>query len=96
VTFAGVPLWLLGIAALVPAIVFVFVHPRQPATGLRGWLLRWGHPLAWLLLSASCYAGSLVSGEAAYYTALGGLAVFLGFFGAWSTTQSVGPSGKPR
>ncbi|WP_436501006.1 hypothetical protein [Actinokineospora sp. HUAS TT18] len=86
-TFAGIPLWLLGCAALVPAAVFAFIHPREDASGARAWLLRWAHPLGWVLLSTACFAGILVSGTAAYYTALAGLASFLGFFGALSTGE---------
>jgi hypothetical protein len=86
VTFAGIPLWIPGLAALAPAIVFVFVYPKVEASGFRAWLLRWGHPLAWALLSVAAFVGYRLSGELAYYTALAGLTAFLGFFGAWSTT----------
>ncbi|HVK20850.1 MAG TPA: hypothetical protein VM677_05770 [Actinokineospora sp.] len=86
-TFVGIPLWLLGGAALVPAAVFAFIHPREDATGARAWLLRWAHPLGWLLLSAACFVGIVLSGTAAYYTALAGLTSFLCFFGALSTGE---------
>lgn len=53
-----VPLWVWMIICLAVAAIYILVWPRDLApadsASLRFVVLRWFHPLAWLLLAASC------------------------------------------
>jgi hypothetical protein len=80
VELLGIPLWVLGLACLLPAAVFAVVAPR----GSRG-VLRWGHPACWVLLAAACAVrvlGGPAAAPAAQVLAWAGLAAYLLFLRA--------------
>jgi hypothetical protein len=52
----GVPWSALVVFALAVAVVYVAVDMGVGATGLRWLLVRWGHPVAWLLLALAALA----------------------------------------
>jgi hypothetical protein len=64
VSFFGLPLFVWGVIFLGIAALWVFVNPKpvrpENAVGLRGFLLRWGHSLCWLLLALSCFVRGFV------------------------------------
>lgn len=86
--------WLVGgILALALALVWVFVWPEDHVTAdtgrLRYFLLRWGHSLAWLFLSAMFFlkaAGNKTSESwGSSLGSLGGLS-YAAFLVAFLTT----------
>lgn len=84
----GLPLLLWATICATIALVWVAVWPAErasAATGLRLFLIRWGHALVWGLLAAMCLMKA--SGNAALvgWSNLVGLSaalVYLGFLGA--------------
>ncbi|HEY8600239.1 MAG TPA: hypothetical protein VIL85_17510 [Thermomicrobiales bacterium] len=56
--FLGVPLFVWGALCLLIAVIFTLVVPQQMnvSTGVRFFLLRWGHALVWLLLALLFFA----------------------------------------
>lgn len=83
--FLGLPWAVWGVAALALALVWVVVWPTDRAagaSGLRLWLLRWGHALVWVLLGISFFVRGVGQEGAANVIALAALAVYLAFLGA--------------
>lgn len=52
----GVPWSVLAVFALAVAAVYLVVDMGAGATGLRWLLVRWGHPLAWVMLALAALA----------------------------------------
>jgi hypothetical protein len=88
VTFLGFPLFGWGVLFLLVALLWVFVNPKpvrpENAVGVRGFLLRWGHALCWLLLALSTFLRGFVPelSGLANVLALGALAAYIGFVSA--------------
>lgn len=64
----GIPLVIWGVAALVVAVVWVFVWPADKAAEAAPWqvlVLRWGHMAVWLLLAAAAFAAAAGQNQAA-------------------------------
>jgi drug/metabolite transporter (DMT)-like permease len=66
-TFLGVPWLVWGGVCLVIAAIYVVVWPRPKTSGLgtsrpawRHLVLRWFHPLVWVLLAISCFIRPIV------------------------------------
>ena len=74
----GLPWWAWGLLCLVVAGIYTVVTPRQPLPGMRGFLQRWGHALAWLLFAAACFGQSFAP-QWSRPLALTGLATYLAF-----------------
>ena len=51
----GIPLLFIGFICFIIAAVFIFVRPQpKPDSGfLNSYILRWFHPLAWVLLGTA-------------------------------------------
>ena len=52
--FFDIPWFVWAAVALLIAVIYTFVWPRKAAsasTGLRFFVLRWGHALTWILLA---------------------------------------------
>jgi hypothetical protein len=64
-TFAGIPLWVVGVVCLIIATIYFIFWPRPRQAGRFHYLvLRWFHGLVWVFLGASAFV--------APQTALGG------------------------
>src|SRR5437879_3935157 len=83
----SIPWFVWGMPALAVATVFVFVWPKSKssggARGLRYLVLRWFHPLVWVLIALSFFlrGGEVLGGAAAANVlallALGAYLVFM-------------------
>ena len=73
----GVPWLALALAAAAIAVFYGFVPTSAAATGLRWFVLRWCHTIAWIFLGLAALARSKVTGApvefAAPLAATGGL-----------------------
>lgn len=52
--FLNLPWFVWAVLALVVAVIYTFIWPQKTGTvseGFRFWVIRWGHALAWLLLT---------------------------------------------
>lgn len=81
----GVPWSVLVVFALAVAVVYIAIDMGGAATGLRWMLVRWGHPVAWLLLALAALAMTkLTPLPATWAVALGagGGVAYLAFIGA--------------
>lgn len=82
--FFDIPWFVLGGLALIVALIFCFVWPRNKAprdhTSVPYLILRWGHALVWVLLSISLFLRSApdLTG-AANILALVALGVYISF-----------------
>ncbi|GGJ29815.1 hypothetical protein [Deinococcus roseus] len=74
----GLPYWVWGILSCGVAVLFVFVYPYKPLTGIRFFLQRWGHSLVWLFLAAACFVAPSSPDLARKLAGLGGL-MYLAF-----------------
>jgi Ca2+/Na+ antiporter len=73
-----------GVVCLAVAVVWIYVWPEEQAaraTGLRLWLIQWGHALVWLLLAIICFmqAGSRQLSRWSGLVGLFALAVYIAF-----------------
>jgi hypothetical protein len=88
-TIFGVPWIALAAGALIVAIAYVFIDTSLGSSGPRWVVLRWFHPLCWVLLSAAALAKArltpLPEDWAAPIAALGGVA-YLVFAALWVMT----------
>lgn len=84
--FLGLP-WLLWAAlALIIAVTYAFVWPRKTATGMSGirfFIIRWGHTLTWVLLTVNFVLRGIdpaLNGAANIIALIGGLMYVLFMF----------------
>ena len=87
-TIFGIPWIALAVIAIVIAIVYVVIDTGVGTEGLRWFVLRWFHPLCWLVLASAALARSKVTplpvDWAGPLGAIGGL-VYLMFAIVWVT-----------
>jgi hypothetical protein len=75
----NLPWFLWATLALIAAVVWVFVWPRKAVTtttGFRYFVIRWGHPLTWILLAVSFLLrgmGPELNGGSSFLALAGGL-----------------------
>jgi hypothetical protein len=88
VSFFGIPLVIWGAIFLGIAVLWALVNPKparpELGVGLRGFLLRWGHALCWLMLALSSFVRGFwpeLNGTA-NVLAFGALVSYVGFVGA--------------
>jgi peptidoglycan/LPS O-acetylase OafA/YrhL len=65
----GIPWLVLAGAAAVVAAVYIFVPIGTDVTGLRWFVLRWFHTIAWLFLALAALARSKVTGTPVEFAA---------------------------
>lgn len=83
VYFYGIPVYFLSLLALLVAVIYAFVWPKEllKKPGLQPYekfILRWGHSLSWVFLALAGFSwGSHNLGFATIFAILGGLAYLL-------------------
>ncbi|MCR4281947.1 MAG: hypothetical protein NUV72_02815 [Bauldia sp.] len=65
----GIPWATLAVIALLVAVVYIFVPTAGDATGLRWFVLRWFHTIAWVFLALAAVARSKVGGAPVEWSA---------------------------
>lgn len=81
--FLNLPWFLWAALAIVVAVVYSFIWPHKAAeafTGFRFFIIRWGHSLAWLLISINFILRGLspsLNGMANLIALTGGMVYFL-------------------
>ncbi|MCB0046448.1 MAG: hypothetical protein KDD92_13555 [Caldilineaceae bacterium] len=86
-TLFGVPLAVLGFICLGIALTYYFIWPQPnpqdpPRPAGRGFVLRWGHMLVWLLLAGACFAAGRGIGAFAALLGVAGLLLYIAFLAA--------------
>jgi hypothetical protein len=82
--FLGLSMTIWGVVCLAVAVVWIYVWPEEQAVGASGirlWLIQWGHALVWGLLALVCFMQAR-SAQLARWSGLVGLvalAVYLAF-----------------
>lgn len=77
--FLNLPYFAWTAIALVIAVFFVYIWPRKAVTlntGIRYFIIRWGHGLTWLLLAISFYLrgiGPELNGGSSFFALAGGV-----------------------
>jgi len=81
--FFGIPYFAWTVNALLVSILFAFIWPRKAVTattGLRYFLLRWGHSFTWLFLALSFALrgfGPELNGGSSFFALAGGVMYLL-------------------
>lgn len=76
----GLAWWIWALACLAVAVVYLIIDTEGASTaGWRGWMLRWGHSLCWLLLASSFVVRMTPVFRWANLVAAAGGLVYLGF-----------------
>jgi len=84
--FFGLPWFLWAVLALVIAVIYSFVWPRKTATGMTGirlFIIRWGHALIWVLLTINFVLRGIdpaLNSTANIFALIGGLMYVLFMF----------------
>ncbi len=81
--FLNIPYFAWTAIALVIAAIFAYIWPGKAVTattGLRYFIIRWGHALTWLLLAVSFFLrgfGPELNGGSSFFAFAGGLMYLL-------------------
>lgn len=81
--FLNLPYFAWTAIALVIAVIFVYMWPRKAVTitsGFRYFVIRWGHPLTWVLLAISFLLRGFspeLNGGSSFFALAGGLMYLL-------------------
>ncbi len=92
-TFFGVPFTAWGVVCVAVAGVFVFLYPRydwkKPPAKTRLLVLRWFHPLVWLLLAGACFLYDAGQSGYANFVAILAMPIYLFFITTVTTSREL-------